>query len=173
MNRKTDGWMDRETYGQRNKHTDGQTDVQTDIQTHRPTDMHTGKDQRGTQTHFQFLLSNLPGVTARGVRSLSRKLGSTLQFLNLGGPIENPVQPEELSECLADLKEIASFGSYPFGGAAVAILVPNVIKEITAIIYYCLYLARVFVLVIPFHACVMFVCIASSLKYSRAPEPLD
>ena len=61
----------------------------------------------------------LKGVTAGGVRTLARKLGGSLQFLNLGGPVESPIKPEVVAELLPDWKEIASFGSYPFGGAAV------------------------------------------------------
>jgi hypothetical protein len=33
-----------------------------------------------------------------------------------------------LAECLTDLKELASFGAYPFGGAAVALLAGKNIK---------------------------------------------
>ena len=68
------------------------------------------------------------GITARGFKILSRRLGSKLQILNLGGPTDVPLEPEVIAESLPDLKEIASFGSYPFAGAAVALLASRNIK---------------------------------------------
>jgi hypothetical protein len=69
------------------------------------------------------------GVTSTGLRNLSRNLGSTLQLVNLGGPIEVPIEPEVIAECFSDLKEIASFGSYPFAGAVVAHLAGKNIRS--------------------------------------------
>jgi len=43
-------------------------------------------------------------ITSAGVRQLAKNLGSSLQLLNLGGPVEKLIDPELVAECLKDLK---------------------------------------------------------------------